>query len=159
MRELLKFFGVLIWLGGAFLLFIMVCVEWIVARYFWAVVASVALILYIVSLWRPKEMKLWKRVLIMLAMSMVIFGNLFIFGSGGERDDAETCSDDGICSEKVITDEECVERDGVWLIVGEQRLCYLEWATARPAVIKALKKECEQAGKVWDDDVLRCLGE
>ncbi len=45
----------------------------------------------------------------------------------------------------------------MWLNVGGQRLCYLEWATARPMVIKALKEECVQVGKVWSDEELKCL--
>lgn len=42
--------------------------------------------------------------------------------------DEELCSDTGICSEKVISKEECAKLDGTWQKRGDEWFCCLKWA-------------------------------
>lgn len=84
---------------------------------------------------------------VMMLLFAVLSGAALFWSASGWAPDYEAdCADMGVCSEKVISEKECSDGEGIWRTVGGERLCYLKWSTVRPAV------EAEMAGGVEAQD-------
>lgn len=144
-----------------FLLAVMLCLAaiiWSDAEYLLAVLATMGLVAYIVSAvayFRGKTKK-WQCVAAMCGTACLVFYCAFVSGNRHLADDEDACADLGVCSERVMSDEKCAAGEGVWLVIGGERLCYLKWSSVREAVINELRDSCVNNGGVWNEADNRC---
>lgn len=80
----------------------------------------------------------------------------YVSGSRHPASDEDVCADLGVCSERIVSDDECAAGEGVWLVIGGERLCYLKWSTVREDVIWQMRDICLDDGGVWDGREMRC---